>query len=268
MVLARRSCVTAQTSNGLNAHADITCNKRSMARSDEQFDSVDSMPSSNKTDGGGYRRRLTTETLTSLRRRRTGPGRAFHGSRKPLQPSKERVYRDDEDDGSSDSDDDSDDDDEGTSFWEVFCCCWGPRCCVSSCMLLTALVIWSSAITYGILKQPSYEQIVTPVRVARQRWFSKTPHGAEDGFILFDRNADGYITVSDMAVVARVTTGEDPTHEQLVAYIARGDLDGDGKLDEAEYMQMLQRERAVGKGKGAGAAGAGAQGVSMGGQGR
>ena len=210
----------------------------------------------------------STETLTSLRRRRTGPGRAFHGSL-TLQPSKERVYRDDEDDGSSDSDDDSDDDDEGTTFGRSSAAAGARRCCVQLAACSSPRWLFASAITYGILKQPSYEQIVTPVRVARQRWFSKTPHGAEDGFILFDRNADGYITVSDMAVVARVTTGEDPTHEQLVAYIARGDLDGDGKLDEAEYMQMLQRERAMGKGKGAGAAGAaGAQGVSMGGQGR
>ena len=94
--------------------------------------------------------------------------------------------------------------------------------------------------------------MVTPIRVARQRWLSKTPHNAEEGFILFDRNADGRIGVDDMAAVARITTGENPTHEQLVAYIARGDLDGDGALDESEYQQMLQSERAQGKGKGKG----------------
>ena len=122
-------------------------------------------------------------------------------------------------------------------------------------MLITALLIWSSAITYGVLKQPTYEQLAMPIRVARQRWLSKTPHSAEDGFMLFDRNADGYIGIGDMAVVARITTGEDPTHDQLVAYIARGDLDGDGQLDEEEYTQMLQRERAMGKGEGKGEGG-------------
>ena len=131
-------------------------------------------------------------------------------------------------------------------------------------MFICSLMLWSAAITYGILRQPSYEDIVTPIRVARQRWLSKTPHSAEEGFILFDRNADGKIGVDDMAVVARITTGEDPTREMLQAYIARGDLDGDGALDEDEYMQMLHRERAEGKGKGKGK-GSTAAGGTMGG---
>ena len=110
-------------------------------------------------------------------------------------------------------------------------------------MLLLALMGWSAAVTYGILKQPSYEELVTPWRVARQRWTHKTPTGADDGFILFDRNADGHIGIDDVAKVAKLTTGEDLPHEELLKYIRRGDLDGDGFLDEAEYLQMLQRER-------------------------
>ena len=194
---------------------------------------------------------VTAETLTTLRRRRTGPGRAL---RRPLtQPRRRDDDGSDEDEEDEDEDeDDEDDDDEPVSLSELCCYCWGPRCCVASCMLLLALMAWSAAITYGILRQPTYEQMVTPLRVARQRWLSKTPHSAEEGFILFDRNADGLIGVDDMAVVAKITTGEDPTREQLEAYIARGDLDGDGALDENEYTQMLFAERAQGKGKGKG----------------
>jgi len=100
--------------------------------------------------------------------------------------------------------------------------------------------------------------MVTPVRVARQRWLGKTPKNAEEGFVLFDRNADGKITVGDMREVARITTGENPTTEQLQAYIAKGDQDGDGMLDEAEYTSLLFRERAA---KGQTGSGGGAQGV-------
>ena len=182
-----------------------------------------------------FRRRLTTDALTALRRRRTGPGRAL---RRPLREERRAP------DGSGEEESDSEGEEEDISIWELLCCCVGPRCCVGSCFLLLALGTWSAAITYGILRQPSYEQLATPVRVARQRWLTRAPTGAEDGFALFDRNADGRIGVDDMAVVARIVSGENPTHEQLAAYIARGDLDGDGYLDEAEYLQMLHRERA------------------------
>jgi hypothetical protein len=207
-----------------------------------EFDGVEHVASSSDAiRPSAFPRRLTADTLSSLRRRRTGAGRAV---RKPLR-SHRREGDDGSDAASSDDDDGSDDDDlDDVTCFEVFCCCWGPRCCVGSCMFIMTLMGWSAAITYGILKQPTYESVVTPIRVARQRWFTKTPTTAEDGFTLFDRNADGRITVQDMAAVARITTGEYPTHEQLAAYIAKGDMDGDGALDEQEYLQLLHRERA------------------------
>ena len=199
---------------------------------------------------GSASRRLTAETLGALRRRRTGPGR---GLRKPLSSGSHNRHADSSE---SDDDDDDDDDDDTVTCSEVLCCCWGPRCCVASCMLMLTLMGWSAAITYGILKKPSYEQVVTPIRIARQRWLSKTPHTAEESFVLFDRNADGRVDVDDMAVVARLVTGENPTREELKAYIAKGDTDGNGALDEEEYRAMLLQERAAkhtGKRGGAGA---------------
>jgi hypothetical protein len=224
------------------------------------FDGIETLPPDAATSDSSFPattfpRRLTTDALTTLRRRRTGPGRAL---RKPLQrrartrPDASDDEEDDEDEEDEDEDEEDDEDDEDVTIWDIVCCCWGPRCVMGSCMLMLALAGWSAAITYGVLRQPTYENVVTPIRIAKQRWLSKTPQNAEESFILFDRNADGLIGVDDMAVVAKITTGEDPPHEQLVAYIARGDLDGDGALNEEEYMQMLFRERAMGKSKGKG----------------
>lgn len=49
--------------------------------------------------------------------------------------------------------------------------------------------------------------------------------------------APGIIDVGDMAEVAQITIKpptEQPTEEQLRAYIAKGDISGDGALDKAE----------------------------------
>lgn len=102
------------------------------------------------------------------------------------------------------------------------------------------------------MQAKTYEEVVTPLRVARQRWLYPTPTSADNGFPLFDRNADGFIDIGDMSAVAKITTGENVPDGDLRAYIARGDLNGDGMLDEPEFYGMLQRERAEGKGKGRG----------------
>jgi hypothetical protein len=231
-----------------------------MATRASVYDCVETLPTA--PSGGGFNpasfpRRLTPEALTGLRRRRTGVGRAV---RQPILRRPPPINGSDEESGEeSDEYDDSDDDDDDDQIRcsELICCCVGPRCCVASCMLMLALMGYSAAITYGIVRQPTYEQYAEPMRVARRRWFSKTPMSADDGFMLFDRNADGVIDVHDIARVAKITTGENPPHEELQAYIARGDLNGDGVLDEAEYTAQLHKERAEGKGKGKGKGGGG-----------
>ena len=193
--------------------------------------------SSSAFRASAFPRRLTVDTLTALRRRRTGPAR---GLRRPLRQQQCREGDDDDDDDDYDDDDDGD-----ASLFSILCCwCVGPRCMVAACMLATTMALWNAAHRYGIVHQPSYEQLVTPIRVARQRWTHKTPTGADDGFILFDRNADGLIDAADMRIVAKLTTGEHPTEEQLRAYIAKGDANGDGALDELEYLGLLAAERA------------------------
>ena len=100
---------------------------------------------------GALPRRLTQDALSALRRRRTGVGRAV---RRPLQAREGRRQRTDVSDSASGTDD-SDDEDDGSGGDDITCmeimtCCWGPRCCVSMCMLLITLVGWSAAITYGL----------------------------------------------------------------------------------------------------------------------
>ena len=213
-----------------------------MPQTSSAFDGIDGEPASSSTveytnhfRPSAFPRRLTPDTLAALRRRRTGPAR---GLRRPLKQSRRGYDEEDEED------DEYEDEEEDESLFSILCCwCVGPRCCVATCMLVLSLIVWNWAIAQGILRQPSYDQMVTPIRVARQRLTHKKPTGADDGFILFDRNADGLIDKDDMAIVARLTTGEHPSEEQLRAYIAKGDLNGDGALDEPEYHELLRRER-------------------------
>lgn len=113
------------------------------------------------------------------------------------------------------------------------------------CLVISALVGWSVAISMGILRARTYEEVVRPLRVARQYYFSKTPTSADDGFILFDRDANGLITREDIQEAVWITGGERPTDEQANRYIARADGDGDGALNETEYLFLLHEERRI-----------------------
>ena len=128
---------------------------------------------------------------------------------------------------------------------EIICCCCSLRGMFMCCLIASALVGWSVAISMGILRQPTYEEVVRPLRVARQYYFSKTPTSADDGFILFDRDADGLITQEDIQEVVWITSGERPTQEQVTRYIARADGNGDGALNETEYLTLLHEERRI-----------------------
>ena len=226
-----------------------------------------------ETEGepGPATRRLTPEVMNALRRRRTGVAR---GVSRPLRRTEDTTedeeldelddeldfeLDDDLDDDLEDSDDSDDSDDvgqrrrrrrykdDGSVLSVLFDCC-GARCLGALCMLVMAGGIASFAITYGVIKAKSYEELVTPIRIAKQRWINKKPTSADDGFILFDRNADGIIDQRDLKVVAKLTTGETPPDDALQAYIRRGDLDGDLALNETEYLLLLAAERASGKG--------------------
>ena len=106
-----------------------------------------------------FPRRLTPAALNTLRQRRTGVGR---GVQRPLQRRhRANGYATDE----SGSDDD-DGEEEEESIASIICCCWGPRCCVATFMLVVALIIWSAAISYGILKVLS----LSPSALGESRW--------------------------------------------------------------------------------------------------
>ena len=182
-----------------------------------------------------FPRRLTSDTIQKIRARnpiRRGPLRRRHqidvsdddsdGEDAPLQGAEEEV----------------------DLCPDCCCCCTGRGFC-ACCLLALAGVFWSVAISLGIMHKPTYEEVARPVRVARRFWFSKTPTGADDGFMLFDRDADGLITKRDLANVASIVGGEPPPPEQVERYISRADVDGDGALNETEYLSLLHEERVI-----------------------
>ena len=48
---------------------------------------------------------------------------------------------------------------------------------------------------------------------------------------------------ADIVHAAVVKNGERPSSQQVRRYIARADADGDGWLDETEYLALLEMER-------------------------
>lgn len=205
---------------------------------------------------GSYSRRITPERLSMLKqRRRAATDRSLRG----MLPRRSRAY------APHDSEDESADESEeeemmrraaqqDQDFCPDWCCCCSIKGCVAFVLLLGALVGWSVAISMGIMKEKTYEDVARPLRIARRDWLSRRPKSAEEGFALFDRDADGLVTAEDVSAVALMTTGERPTEAQLRAYIGRADTDGDGAMDETEYLALLKAERAA-KAKGEGGAG-------------
>ena len=60
-------------------------------------------------------------------------------------------------------------------------------------------------------------------------------------FNLFDTNREGQITVDDLRRVAR-ELGEEISEEELKEIVARGDLDGNGKLEFEDFFNVMTRK--------------------------
>jgi len=61
---------------------------------------------------------------------------------------------------------------------------------------------------------------------------------AEMAFKLMDRNNDGYVTKQEM-----LNTTKKLNQKQVAAVFARNDKDGDGKLSKEEFKEMMCREK-------------------------
>lgn len=60
-------------------------------------------------------------------------------------------------------------------------------------------------------------------------------------FQVFDQTKSGYITAADLKS-AMVNLGERLTTEELQAMIDAADIDGDGRIDYNEFLQMMRKK--------------------------
>ena len=61
-----------------------------------------------------------------------------------------------------------------------------------------------------------------------------------EAFRIFDKDKSGYIDGKEIIEITG-TLGQALTDEELEAFMAEADLDGDGKLDYNEFVQMMTK---------------------------
>ena len=58
---------------------------------------------------------------------------------------------------------------------------------------------------------------------------------------MFDRNKDGFVDAKELKKVT-TTLGQRLTNEEVDAFMAEADLDGDGKLNYEEFVKMMMSQ--------------------------
>jgi len=151
------------------------------------------------------------------------------------------------DDMESDSDSSSEEEEEDERYPK---CCCGCRCtphvALIVCMSFISVGIYGFAVWYGFRKMPTLEQLLHP-----STWVEWPPYlkSTEENFAVFDRDKDGFISTDDIAEMATIKDGVRPSDKQLKAYIGKADMDGDGRLNQAEYVELVRLEREEKKAK-------------------
>lgn len=63
----------------------------------------------------------------------------------------------------------------------------------------------------------------------------------KEAFSLFDKDGDGTITVKELGTVMK-SLGQNPTDKELREIIQEVDVDGNGKIDFAEFLALMARK--------------------------
>lgn len=198
--------------------------------------------------------RLDASVLAALRRRSQARGTQTTGTRtvdardvrlrRLPQARRPATESDEEEDGEEDSEDwDSDDEEEEDEKSKVLCCyCCSPRVIVMVFILAMTLAVWACAVYFGVIQ---HHTKANPRRrpVSWSLWPPKKPADAEEAFHVFDRDGDGLVGLADLEFALKAAKGEKPPEEEVRKYIAQTDRDGDGMLNEDEYLELLRKER-------------------------
>ncbi|XKL65671.1 hypothetical protein PGB90_009091 [Kerria lacca] len=64
-------------------------------------------------------------------------------------------------------------------------------------------------------------------------------HELHEAFRIFDRNGDGFITADELKHVM-INLGENITDEEIADMITEADLNGDGRVDYAEFVTIIK----------------------------
>ena len=149
--------------------------------------------------------------------------------------------------GSSEASDSEDDlrDGDGRACCCCCCCCPSPEVLLALGFSAASVAGFSVAVHYGLVRKPDTSEMFS--LDAWREWPTKLR--VEAGFRQYDRDKDGVFGPADVAEIALTLKGERPTPRQAAAWVARGDLDGDGTLNFTEFWSMTRKERAA-KGEG------------------
>ena len=153
------------------------------------------------------------------RRAAAGGGLRARGRRAPPSDASDSAY-------DSDSESDSDDSAPG---------CCNPRLLVAVMCVAISICVWATAIWFGAMKRPT---LASATHGLHRLW---NPRAADFNFHRFDVDHDGKFSAKDLAAFAPAGASE----AELARYIAQADADGDGALNETEYLELLRMERAA-----------------------
>ncbi|THU65935.1 hypothetical protein C4D60_Mb05t08880 [Musa balbisiana] len=63
----------------------------------------------------------------------------------------------------------------------------------------------------------------------------------QEAFCLFDKDGDGCITLQELATVIR-SLGQDPSEDELKCMIREVDINGNGTIEFAEFLNLMARK--------------------------